>query len=126
MRCRNFWQKVVTVERKREAVIFLQTKEVSKRRSCKLILLARSTCRYTIKREPDEEFENQVKELAFANPRYEYRRFHALLRRCGKAINRKRVVRVMAEVQFVGAALKTEKESSAGAAGNNADRNASE
>jgi len=75
-------------------VVFLRTKEVSERRSCKLILLARSTCRYTIKRESDEEFENQVKELAFANPRYGYRRVHALLRRRGQTVNRKRVVRV--------------------------------
>ena len=85
---------MITVERKREAVIFLKTKEVSERRSCKLILLARSTCQYKIKREPDEEFENQVKELAFANPRYSYRRVHALLRRRGQTVNRKRVMRV--------------------------------
>lgn len=85
---------MVTVERKREAVVFLRTKEVSERRSCQLILLARSTCQYTIKRQPDEEFENQVKELAFANPRYGYRRVHALLKRRGRTINRKRVVRV--------------------------------
>jgi putative transposase len=85
---------VVTVERKREAVIFLKTKEVSERRSCQLVLLARATCQYRIRREPDEEFENQVKELAFANPRYGYRRIHALLRRRGQTVNRKRVVRV--------------------------------
>jgi putative transposase len=85
---------VVTVERKREAVVFLKTREVSERRSCQLILLARSTCHYRIKREPDEEFENQVKELAFANPRYGYRRVHALLRRRGQTVNRKRVVRI--------------------------------
>jgi transposase InsO family protein len=85
---------VVTVERKREAIVFLRTKEVSERRSCQLILLARSTYQYRIKREPDEEFENQVKELAFANPRYGYRRVHALLRRRGQLVNRKRVVRV--------------------------------
>jgi putative transposase len=85
---------VVTVERKREAVVFLRTKEVSERRSCQLILLARSTCQYRIKREPDEEFENQVKQLAFANPRYGYRRVHALLRRNGQTVNRKRVVSV--------------------------------
>ncbi len=84
----------MTVERKREAVVFLRTKELSERRSCQLIVLARSTCQYTIKRQPDEEFENQVKELAFANPRYGYRRVHALLRRCGQTVNRKRVVRV--------------------------------
>jgi len=85
---------VVTVERKREAVVFLKTKEVSERRSCQLVLLARSTCQYRIRREPDKEFENQVKELAFANPRYGYRRVHALLRRSGQRVNRKRVVRV--------------------------------
>ena len=87
-------KKVVTVERKREAVVFLKTKEVSERRSCQLIFLARATCQYRIRRKPDEEFENQVKELAFANPRYGYRRVHALLRGGGQKVNRKRVVRV--------------------------------
>jgi len=85
---------VVTVECKKEAVVFLQTKEVSQRRSCQLVLLARSTCQYRIRREPDEKFETKLKELAFANPRYGYRRVHALLKRSGQTINRKRVVRV--------------------------------
>jgi len=85
---------VVTVERKREAVVFLKTKEVSERRSCQLVFLARSTCQYRIRREPDEEFENQVKDLAFAHPRYGYRRVHALLESRGQKVNRKRVVRV--------------------------------
>ncbi len=85
---------MVTVERKREAVVFLQTKEVSQRRSCQLIFLARSTCHYRINREPDQEFETEVKELAFAHPRYGYRRIHALLKRSGQVVNRKRVARV--------------------------------
>ena len=85
---------MVTVERKREAVVFLKTREVSERRSCQLILLARSTCQYRIRREPDEKFETEVKELAFAHPRYGYRRVHALLKRGGQKVNRKRVVRV--------------------------------
>ncbi len=84
----------MTVERKRAAVVFLQSKEVSQRRSCQLILLARSTCQYQIRREPDEKFEAQVKELAFVHPRYGYRRVHALLKRDGQQVNRKRVVRV--------------------------------
>ena len=84
----------MTVERKREAVVFLQAKEVSERRSCQLVLLARSTYQYRIRREADEEFENQVKELAFAHPRYGCRRIHALLKRGGQRVNRKRVVRV--------------------------------
>ncbi|MGI9036069.1 MAG: IS3 family transposase [Pyrinomonadaceae bacterium] len=56
--------------------------------------MARSTCQYRLRREPDEEFEKQIKELAFAHPRYGYRRVHALLRRGGQKVNRKRVVRV--------------------------------
>ncbi len=84
----------MTVERKRAAVVFLQSKEVSQRRSCQLILLARSTCQYQIRREPDEKFEAQVKELAFVHPRYGYRRVHVLLKRDGQQVNRKRVVRV--------------------------------
>ena len=86
---------MVTVERKREAVVFLKTKEVSERRSCQLIFLARSTCQYRRRRKkPDEEFEKQIKKLAFAHPRYGYRRVHALLKRSGQKVNRKRVVRV--------------------------------
>ncbi len=84
----------MTVERKREAVVFLKTKKVSERRSCQLILLARSTFQYRIRREPDEELEAQVKELAFTHPRYGYRRVHALLKRSGQKVNRKRIVRV--------------------------------
>lgn len=84
----------MTVERKREAVVFLHTKELSQRRSCQLLLLARSTAQYQTKRKPDEAFEQQVKELAFAHPRYGYRRIHALLKRRGQRVNRKRVVRV--------------------------------
>ncbi len=85
---------MVTVERKREAVVFLKTKKLSERRSCQLICLARSTCQYRLKRQSDEEFENQVKDLAFAHPRYGYRRVHVLLQRRGQRVNRKRVVRV--------------------------------
>ena len=84
----------MTVERKREAVVFLKTKEVSERRSCQLIFLARSTYQYRIRREPDKKFETEVKELAFAHPRYGYRRVHALLQRRGQIVNRKRVARV--------------------------------
>jgi len=87
-------KKVVTVERKREAVVFLKSKEVSERRSCHLIFLARSTYQYRIRREPNEEFENHVKELAFAHPRCGYRRIHGLLKRGGQKVNRKRIVRV--------------------------------
>jgi putative transposase len=109
---------VVTVERKREAVVFLKTKEVSERRSCQLILLARSTCQYQIRREPDKEFETEVKELAFAHPRYGYRRVHALLKRGGQKVNRKRVVRVWQKFGLqVPRSRENQKASARGAAG---------
>ena len=85
---------MVTVERKREAVVLLKTKAVSERRSCQLLFVSRSTCRYQLKRKPDAEFEKTVKELAIEHPRFGYRRIHALLRRGGLTINRKRVARI--------------------------------
>lgn len=85
---------MVTVERKREAVILLKTKAVSERRSCELLFCSRSTYRYRLRREPDAEFEKQVKQLAIEHPRFGYRRVHALLRREGLTVNRKRVERI--------------------------------
>ena len=85
---------MVTVERKREAVIILKTRAVSERRSCELLFLSRSSCRYQLKRQPDPEFEKQVKALAIAHPRFGYRRVHALLTRAGLIVNRKRVSRI--------------------------------
>ena len=61
---------MVTVEREREAVVFLKNKEVSESRSCQLIFLARLTYQYRIRQEPDEKFDTEVKELAVAHPRY--------------------------------------------------------
>lgn len=83
----------MTIERKREAVVLLKSKPISERRSIQLLFLSRSTCRYRFKREADAEFEKQVKELAVENPRFGYRRIHALLKREGLPVNRKRVER---------------------------------
>jgi hypothetical protein len=99
----------------REAVVFLQTKEASARRSCQLIFLARSTCQYRIKREPDEACSNQVKELAFAHPRYGYWRIHALLKRSGQRVNEKRVARVWQKFGLQGARDGEAKETPKGA-----------
>lgn len=85
---------MVTVARKREAVILLKNKNVSERRSCELLFFSRTTCRYRLRREPDEEFERQVKKLATEHPRFGYRRVHALLKRNGLLVNRKRVARI--------------------------------
>ena len=84
----------MTVERKREAVMFLQARRVSQRRACRLLNLARSTRYYQRRRQPDQAFEAQVKELALAHPRFGYRRVHILLKRGGVRVNRKRVWRV--------------------------------
>lgn len=107
----------MTVERKREAVILLKNKDVSERRSCELIFLARSTCRYQLQRQPDQEFETQVKELAVAHPRFGYRRVHALLKREGLTINRKRVARIWQKfgLQVPGRTRKKKRVKSSGA-----------
>lgn len=84
----------MTVERKREAVLILKTKTISERRSCELLYLSRTSCRYRLRRQPDEEFERKVKDLAVQHPRFGYRRVHALLLRDGLTVNRKRVVRI--------------------------------
>lgn len=47
-----------------------------------------------LQRQPDAEFEKTIKELAVSNPRFGYRRVHALLKRNGLTVNRKRVARI--------------------------------
>jgi len=54
----------------------------------------RSTCQYQRCRSDPPELTARLRELASERPRFGYRRLHALLRREGRAINRKRVYRI--------------------------------
>lgn len=71
-----------------------QSRGHSERRACDLAGLARSTCRYRLRRTDDEVLVGRLRELAAARPRFGYRRLHVLLRREGREVNRKAVYRM--------------------------------
>ncbi len=75
--------------------------EISERRACGLMLLARGTCRYeAVIGQANEELRQKLRELAMVRRRFGYRRLHALLRRDGLEVNHKRVYRLYVEEQL--------------------------
>ena len=68
--------------------------EVSERRACHLIQLARSTCRYESQATDDTALRIRLKDLASSRVRYGYRRLHVLLLREGWQVNHKKVYRL--------------------------------
>jgi putative transposase len=90
---------MVTPATRREAVSWIRERHgLSERRACELAGSARSMVRYCASRPVlDESLRERLEELAAARPRYGYRRLHALVRRSGEVINRKRVYRVYRE-----------------------------
>jgi putative transposase len=85
---------VVTTSVRREVVSFVKSCGYSERRACALIGLQRSTCQYRRRRIDDRELVERIHQLASERPRYGYRRLHVLLRREGRAVNRKLVYRL--------------------------------
>src|SRR2546426_11774751 len=86
---------MVAVAARRAGVRYFQTVwKVSERRACPLASLGRSTARYQSRRADDAPLRSQLLALAHQHPRYGYRRLHALLRRAGWRVNRKRVERL--------------------------------
>lgn len=85
---------MVTTSVRREVVEFLKSQGVSQRRSCALVKLHRSTCRYRHKRVEPAALIARMRELAALRPRFGYRRLHVLLAREGRVVNRKRVYRL--------------------------------
>jgi len=71
--------------------------EVSERRACRLLVLHRSVCRYESRKKDDRALRMRLKELAYARPRYGYRRLTVLLQRDGWLVNHKRVYRIYGE-----------------------------
>jgi len=84
----------VTVAARREAVEFIRTRNISERRGCRLISLNRKSCRYRKRRRADNDLIKRLHQLALEQPRFGYRRIHALLGREGFKINLKRVHRL--------------------------------
>lgn len=72
--------------------------EVSERRACRVVGQHRSVQRYTpVSRDKNRPLVEKMHQLAGDHPRYGYRRIHALLRREGFRVNRKKVQRLWRE-----------------------------
>lgn len=71
--------------------------ELSERQACRLVGLARSTCRYAPRRDPATGLRERLRVLAEARRRFGYRRLTVLLRREGFRVNHKRVYRLYRE-----------------------------
>lgn len=70
---------------------------VSERHACRLFGLHRSTKRYVSQRTEPPELRPALREVAYAHPRYGYRRVHWLLERQGFAVGQRRVRRIYRE-----------------------------
>lgn len=70
---------------------------VSERRSCRLMGVARSTCRYQSVADERATLRMRLRDLAASRPHFGYRRLHVLLRREGWQVNAKLVFRLYRE-----------------------------
>jgi len=70
---------------------------VSERRACSTLGFPRSTHRYQSVADPQEALRIRLRDLATSRVGYGYRRLHILLRREGRMINEKRVLRLYRE-----------------------------
>jgi transposase InsO family protein len=89
---------VVTPGARRAAALYLrQAYEMSERRACRVIGTDRTSVRYQGVRPTDDALRERLKALAQERRRFGYRRLHVLLRREGRAVNKKRVQRLYRE-----------------------------
>ncbi len=80
---------------RRAQVRYAMTRQLSCRRACALLRVARSALAYAAQRPGrDATLVAELQRLAAAHPRYGYRRMWALLRRRGRGVNAKRVHRL--------------------------------
>ena len=80
---------------KREAVTHLtQVYEVSQRRACDALSVARSVVRYRHRRPEDTALRTRLRELASERRRFGYRRLNQMLKREGTVVNLKKVRRL--------------------------------
>ena len=93
---------MVTPAAHREAAVYLQqTYEMSQRRACRVIDGDRASVRYQARRPDDGELRERLKALAQERRRFGYRRLHVLLRREGRAVNKKHVQRLYREERLM-------------------------
>lgn len=89
---------MVSPRQRREAVAWAQAAyQVSERRACTALSVARSSMRYVSTRRPDTALRRRLHELATTRLAFGSRRLHTMLRRDGLEINYKRVHRLYVE-----------------------------
>ena len=71
---------------------------VSGRRACRAVRLPRSTWFYESRKAEPVALKQRIREIAETRTRYGYLRIHALLRREGWRVNRKRIYRLYGEM----------------------------
>jgi len=78
--------------------VMREAQGLSERRACRLVGMARTSCRYEAQRQGQEEkLKLRLRTLAGERRRFGYRRLVVLLRREGWAVNHKRVYRLYRE-----------------------------
>lgn len=88
----------MTTEQRRHVVTHLQAAFlVSARRACRLVGLSRSRWHYRRRRQGHPQLRARLCELAQLRPRWGYQRLHLLLRREGRCVNHKLVLRLYRE-----------------------------
>jgi putative transposase len=85
---------VTPAARRRALRHLVEAHRCSERRACGLVGLARSVAQYRSRRRDDAELRARLRELAGEHRRFGYLRLHALLRREGLVINRKKTYRL--------------------------------
>lgn len=85
---------MVSARQRREGVRFLTVWGLSERRSCALVQIGRSSCRYQAHPRDDRTLVRKLRCIAKRYKRYGYRRAWAKLVRRGERINPKRVYRI--------------------------------
>ena len=89
---------MVTTTQRREVVTYLVGSfPTSARRACELIGLSRSRWHYKIRRAVHLDLRSRLRELAAMRPKWGYERLHILLRREGRIVNHKLVLRLYRE-----------------------------
>ena len=92
---------MVSAQARREQVRYAQERGVSCRRACALLGVARSSLSYESRMQGrDRRLVRQLRVIARANPRFGYRRAHAVLADKGVEVNAKRVHRVWRRAQL--------------------------
>ncbi len=70
---------------------------VSERKACGVVMVARSTIHYEVKKREDRAVRKRIREIAETRVRYGFWRIHVLLRREGWKDNHKRTYRIYRE-----------------------------